>query len=120
MSARTLITVILLSTTLLASAQECWRRNQAPEGFKHFLVGCILFKNEEKYIKEWLVYHQIAGFDHMYMYNHMSSDHSLQVLQPFVDQGFVTVLPWDGAPGKVQTEQVYAHNIGFYIINSSL
>lgn len=81
MHTRIIAGLLLLSTLSLSIyAQQCWPKGTPPQGYNHTLIGCILFKNEERYLKEWLVYHQLAGFDHMYMYNHQSTDKSVEVL----------------------------------------
>lgn len=76
-----IITVLLLLSilSLTATAQQCWPKGAPPQGYNQTLIGCILFKNEARYLKEWLVYHQLAGFDHMYMYDHQSTDNSVEV-----------------------------------------
>eukprot|EP01113_Clastostelium_recurvatum_P034946 TRINITY_DN4807_c0_g1_i1.p1 TRINITY_DN4807_c0_g1~~TRINITY_DN4807_c0_g1_i1.p1 ORF type:complete len:374 (-),score=50.79 TRINITY_DN4807_c0_g1_i1:31-1152(-) len=89
---------------------QCWHTNHYPleSPYTRYLVGCILFKNEGRYLKEWLLFHQLAGFDHLYMYDDGSTDDFMPILQPFIDKGFVSYIKWGGVfePGKVQTGQI--------------
>eukprot|EP01113_Clastostelium_recurvatum_P000091 TRINITY_DN10047_c0_g1_i1.p1 TRINITY_DN10047_c0_g1~~TRINITY_DN10047_c0_g1_i1.p1 ORF type:complete len:230 (+),score=46.66 TRINITY_DN10047_c0_g1_i1:50-739(+) len=93
----------------LSPSSSCWHVNNLPirGNASRFLTGCILFKNEGRYLKEWLVYHLLGGFDHMYMYDDGSTDDPIPILQPFIDRGYVTYIEWGGrTPGRLQTEQI--------------
>jgi len=53
----------------------------------HQLSVCAIFQNEAPYLKEWIVFHQLVGIEHFYLYNHGSIDHYKEVLQPYVASG---------------------------------
>mgnify|MGYP000038659077 FL=1 len=53
-----------------------------------------IFKNEAKYLKEWIEFHKIVGVEHFYLYNNNSDDDYLDVLQPYIDEGIVTLIQW--------------------------
>lgn len=53
-----------------------------------------MFRNEGPYLKEWIEYHRIAGVEHFYLYNNNSTDNSLAVLQPYLDEGLVELIDW--------------------------
>lgn len=53
---------------------------------------CPMFRDEEGFLAEFLAYYQMHGIDHVLLFNHGSSDKSLQEVQPWVDEGFATVL----------------------------
>lgn len=55
---------------------------------------CCLAKNEGKYLREWLLFHQLIGVSHILLYDNSSTDDTRQVIQPFVESGFVDVVPW--------------------------
>lgn len=61
---------------------------------KYQLSICALFKNEAKYLKEWIEYHRIFGVDHFYLYNIGSEDAFQEVLRPYIDEGIVTFFHW--------------------------
>ncbi|KRM84216.1 glycosyl transferase 2 [Limosilactobacillus coleohominis DSM 14060] len=56
---------------------------------KYNLTAAIIIKNEAKYIKEWLNYYKIIGFEKIYVYDNESTDNTYQTLLPFIEDGFV-------------------------------
>lgn len=58
------------------------------------VVICAIFKNEAKYLDEWIRFHQVVGVDHFYLYNNNSTDEYLEVLQPYISEGTVTLIDW--------------------------
>lgn len=56
----------------------------------------LMEKNEEKYLKEWLEYHLLMGAEHFYVYDHGSTDDSLEVLATYAKQGTVEIIPVEG------------------------
>ena len=67
---------------------------------KYNIVFCTIFKNEARFFKEWISYHNMIGVDHFYLYNNNSTDNYKEVLQPFVDKGIVTIIDWPQIPGQ--------------------
>ena len=55
---------------------------------------CAIAKNEGKYIREWVIFHQLVGVEHITIYDNGSTDNTISVLQPFVNEGFVDVVDW--------------------------
>jgi hypothetical protein len=47
------------------------------------------FRDEAKFLKEWIEFHLMVGFDNFYLINHLSKDNHLEVLQPYIDRGIV-------------------------------
>lgn len=56
---------------------------------KYDLTAAIIIKNEGSYIKEWLKYYKIIGFEKIYVYDNESTDNTYQTLLPFIKNGFV-------------------------------
>lgn len=46
-------------------------------------------KNEGLYLKEWIEYHRLIGIDKIYFYDNESEDNTCEIIQPYVDKGFV-------------------------------
>lgn len=57
----------------------------------HYLSICSVFKDEAEYLDEWIHFHHIIGVQRFYLYNHNSTDESVEVLQPYVDAGWVVL-----------------------------
>jgi hypothetical protein len=67
------------------------RGKDLPRPSKHRLSMCTMFRNEAHYLLEWIAHHVSFGFDHFYLYNHLSEDNYQEVLQPLIDKGYVTL-----------------------------
>lgn len=65
---------------------------------------CAIFKNEGKYLEEWIAYHLIIGIEHFYLYNNNSDDDFRTVLAPYIDSGVVTLCEW---PEKYAQKKAY-------------
>jgi hypothetical protein len=61
---------------------------------KHYLSICALFKDEAKFLREWIEFHRIVGVDHFYLYNNGSGDNYREVLMPYIREGIVTLGQW--------------------------
>ena len=69
--------------------------------FRHELSIGAIFKDEARYLDEWLTFHHGVGVDHFYLYDDRSTDRSRDVLAPWVRRGIVTVLDWTARLGQV-------------------
>jgi len=54
----------------------------APPEPAHFLSICTIFKNEARYLREWIEFHRLVGVDHFYLYENRSEDDFAPVLAP--------------------------------------
>ena len=71
---------------------------------------CLLIKDENKYIKEWISHHINIGIDHFYIYDNGSAvPISKTVLESF-DDGLFTFIDWSGLHDSMQIE-AYNHCI---------
>jgi hypothetical protein len=59
---------------------------------KYYLVVGAVFKNEAHILDEWVKHYRAHNVDHIYLINDGSDDHFEEVLKPFVDEGYVTLL----------------------------
>ena len=66
----------------------------------YHLAICTMFKNEAPWVREWLEYHRLLGFEHFYRYDNESNDGTLNVLQPYVERGIVKIIPWENIPER--------------------
>lgn len=62
------------------------------------LVVVACFKNEAKYIQEWIEYHLIMGVEHFYLYDNESTDNWHEVLDSYIQDDLVTVINWPERP----------------------
>ena len=65
-----------------------------PNNKKFTLSVCAIFKNEARYLKEWIEYHRLIGVDHFYLYENNSKDKYRVALNPYIKKGIVTLISW--------------------------
>jgi hypothetical protein len=53
-----------------------------------------MFRDEARWLKEWLEYHLLIGVQHFYLYNNLSRDSYQEVLRPYVNRGDVELIDW--------------------------
>lgn len=71
---------------------------------KYYISICAIFRNEGHNFKEWIEYHRLVGIDHIYLYNNFSEDNYLEILTPYIENGYVTLQEW---PYKYSQMQAY-------------
>jgi Glycosyltransferase family 92 len=74
---------------------------------KYMLSICAIFKNEARYLREWIEYHRLIGVDHFYLYDNGSKDRSSQLLQPYIEAGLVTLTYWPDRVTSDREEDMY-------------
>jgi hypothetical protein len=68
--------------------------NKSTKDYKYKVSLCGIFKNEGRFLDEWIRYNIVIGVDHFYLYNNNSTDNYLQVLSPYIEQGIVDLIDW--------------------------
>jgi Glycosyltransferase family 92 len=68
---------------------------------KGYLSACAIYKNEARYLAEWVEFHLLAGVEHLFLYNNNSTDDHREVLEPYVRAGVVTIRDWPEFPAQV-------------------
>ena len=55
---------------------------------------CCIVKDENKYLVEYVEHYKSIGFSHIYIYdyNDKNGEHPEEVLQKYIDEGFVTII----------------------------
>ncbi len=56
---------------------------------KYYLTLVAIFQNEARFLKEWIEFYRMIGVEHFYLYNHLSTDDYMQVLEPYIKAGIV-------------------------------
>ena len=79
--------------------------------FLYDLAVVAIFKNEGRYLKEWLDYHLLAGVEHFYLYTNDSTDNYKEVLAPYIEKNLVTLTD---VPGKLMMYPAYNDAIDKY------
>jgi hypothetical protein len=58
------------------------------------LSVAAIFRNEARYLKEWIDFHRLVGCEHFYLFDNLSTDAFREVLSPYVRQGIVELFSW--------------------------
>lgn len=58
------------------------------------LAIAALFRDEAPYLKEWIEFHREMGVQRFYLFNNLSTDHFLEVLQPYINMNLVELTSW--------------------------
>jgi hypothetical protein len=61
---------------------------------QRYLTLATMMKNQRRWLREWIEFHLMIGVEHFIVYDNESTDHPLEILQHYIDQGLVTYIPW--------------------------
>lgn len=67
---------------------------RASENKKYYVSICGIFKDEAVYLKEWIEHNIRVGVNHIYLYNNNSTDNYLDVIKPYLESNYVTLIQW--------------------------
>jgi hypothetical protein len=75
-----------------------------------------MFRDEAKYLKEWVEYHNFIGVEHFWLYNNRSVDNWQDALKEYIDVGLVEVIDWEAGDigwggGFVEQPAIYRDGI---------
>lgn len=59
-----------------------------------YLSAVAIFKNEARYLDEWLAFCVLEGIEHILLYDSGSTDDSREVLRPWIEAGVVELIDW--------------------------
>ncbi len=82
--------LILISSPLFGVNEK----KLGSSNYKYTLAITSIFKDEAPYMQEWIEYYKLLGVDHFRLYNNDSEDNYLEVLEPYIQSGEVTLIDW--------------------------
>lgn len=86
------------------------------EAYQYDFAAVSLFRDEARFLKEWIEFHRMLGVKHFYLYNHLSKDNYMDILTPYIKKGIVELV-------EIQTEpkDIYEwHDIQLEAYNDAL
>lgn len=96
-------------------------RPPSPQASRFGVAIVAIVKNEGRFIKEWALFHALAGVRHFYIYDNGSTDDTCEKLNLALPHEAVTIIPWDqsltsGRGGSELHNQVlaFAHALANY------
>ena len=72
---------------------------------------CCIAKDEDRFLKEWLTYHALIGFEHFFIYDNLSAVPIAELLDSWASPLQVTVLR---NPRELHQDVVYTHCLQHY------
>jgi hypothetical protein len=81
--------------------------------FKYTLSIFAIFKDEEKYLEEWIDFHLKQGVAHFYLYDNESSDKSIEILKKYSPET-ITIYNWPSCFGNGGQTIALAHAISVF------
>ena len=79
---------------------------------RYMFAICAIFRNEARYMREWIEYHLLIGVDHIIPYNNFSTDDFMPILQPYIEKGVVTLTEWPHEHGQMECYMHCSANFG--------
>jgi hypothetical protein len=64
------------------------------EGGRAYLAACTIYRDDADYLPEWIEFHRLVGVERFVLYDNGSTDHHLEVLAPYLDEGLATRHEW--------------------------
>lgn len=65
------------------------------------LAVAAIIKDEERYIREWIEFHLIQGVQRFYLLDNGCSDHTEEILKPYIESGTVEFIPYPGKQAQI-------------------
>jgi hypothetical protein len=62
--------------------------------YTYELSICAIFRNEARFLREWIEFHKLIGVQHFFLYNHLSTDNFKAVLEPYIARQEVDLVNW--------------------------
>jgi hypothetical protein len=67
----------------------------------NYLCVCAIFRDEARYLAEWIEFHRLVGVERFFLYDNFSVDNHQEVLAPYVEEGIATVSEWHFEMGQL-------------------
>ena len=83
---------------------------------KYYSSICLIIRDENEYLQEWIRYHLALGITHFYIYDHnckVPVTETLQTRLKALQRSTITVIDWSGRHVHAQGE-AYAHCLSHY------
>jgi hypothetical protein len=87
------ISIFLFLILLSAFPAHAAKKNKSP--YLYELAAVVVFQNEAPWLKEWIEYHKLIGFEHFYLCNNLSTDNYMEVLTPYINSGEVELFHYN-------------------------
>ncbi len=75
---------------------------------KYYIALTSVFRNEARFLKEWIEFYRLMGVEYFYLYNNLSEDNYMEILDPYIKEGIVELnnineRPYEETWNRIQT-----------------
>ena len=91
---RLIIFLLLISCVSNHSVLTAQDDTSAKSKYRYYLSVAAIFRDDARFLKEWIEFHRLVGVEHFYLYNNLSSDNYKEVLEPYIQSGIVELIEW--------------------------
>jgi hypothetical protein len=64
-----------------------------------YLSACAIYRDEAPYLREWIEFHRLVGVERFFLYDNLSVDDHMTVLEPYIERGIVHLEDWPMTEG---------------------
>ena len=91
-----IISIALFVNSLICSSELISTQTSTKQGKENAygLSVCAIFRNDGKYLPEWIECHIKQGVNHFYLYDNKSEDGFMKFINKYIDQEIVTLTDW--------------------------
>lgn len=82
--------------------------------YQYDLSICTIFRDEAKFLKEWIEYHRMIGVQHFYLCSHNSIDNYKEVLDKYIKNGIVELKEINDMPNADLLQFCLKIQVGWY------
>lgn len=79
---------------------------------RYYLAAMVRVKDEGRFLPEWIAHHLNLGVEHIYIYDNASTDCTTRTLEPYIETGLVTLVPWPARPISPGADLSFLQNYG--------
>jgi len=76
----------------------------------HYFSIATMFRNESHILKEWLDHYIYHGVDHFYLFDDYSDDNYIEIIQPYIDRGLITLYDNRDIPRLLEARQMRTYD----------
>jgi hypothetical protein len=80
-----IIFLVLISKSQILSAHS---------DYTYQISVCAIFRDDARFLKEWIEFHRLVGIEHFWLFNNLSQDDYMEVLRPYIEEGTVELIDW--------------------------
>jgi hypothetical protein len=86
---------------------------------KYYFSVIAMFRNESWNLREWIEHYKFHGVDHIYLIDDFSNDNYLQILQQYIDSGYITLFLNDVTERYVGRQIDITNKYAFQVIDET-